>query len=66
MTNMQKFAAQQLTKKQMNNVNGGQVTTKEEYCDTLFKLVLSDYARDYWTPEEWDNAGTAIGKHCIN
>ena len=62
MTNMQKFAAQQLTKKEMKEVSGG--VSVKEYCATLLAIICDDYAKT-WSDEEWNNATTAWEKHCI-
>lgn len=46
MKSMKKFAAQQLTKKAMNEVLGGKATTREEYCATLLMIVVNNKLDD--------------------
>lgn len=63
MNNMKNFAAQQLTKKHMNEVSGG--VSRRKYCKTLKMLMQGEYAREEWTPQEWENAGRALAEHCM-
>lgn len=48
----------------MSEIKGG--VTREEYCSTLMELILSDYADQNWTREEWISAGNALRTHCVD
>lgn len=63
MTNLQNFAAQQLTKNQMNDVKGG--ISREEYCATLEMIMEEAFQHQDWTPEQWSNATAAYNKYCV-
>ena len=51
-----------LEKKEMFQVKGGKVVTKEEYCDTLYTLILHNYST--WDSATQDSAASAYDKYC--
>lgn len=55
---------EELNYQEMSEIKGG--VTREEYCSTLMELILSDYADQNWTREEWISAGNALRTHCVD
>lgn len=63
MKTMNNSAAQQLSKRQMNDIKGG--VSRKEYCDTI--NMITQHAIDNpgtWDDQQWINATNAYNTHC--
>lgn len=63
MKNFSKFEAFKLNKARMNEVNGGGVVSKEQYCRELVALANA-HDENSWTPAEWDSWNNAFISNC--